>query len=440
MWDEFRSVLKTALLRLAARKGPPLTLSGSARVNLQATSSWVYCPSSQCQRHWRFETASCAARRQYTTSRVIPGHSRTTVHAIPIRYNQRPRNAPTTRALNRRSFFTDNLPTVLVPPTVFILLLLTLWTYKCVMTVVFQDKIIYMPYIGRSETMEKYAPDCKPVEWEQKNIKSLDGTRIALCVGSLPPKEPRASRHIVICYFQGNGSSPPPRMPLLSNVLKSIEFQAKPSNSSVHYTIVSLSYRGYWKSSGRASQPGIEKDAQALLQWVNSTYATPDVELQLVLWGQSIGAGVASTAAAEYIQDTSLARKAPIAGLVLETPFTSIKSMLIGLYPQKWLPYQYLWPFLWNFWDSEVALRRIAEAEDRFKILLVSATRDEVVPPGEADKLEKLCRELKLETERKDVIGALHTEATTRREGQDAVARFAIEVAGRDKRKAQRGD
>ena len=39
-------------------------------------------------------------------------------------------------------------------------------------------------------------------------------------------------------------------------------------------------------------------------------------------------------------------------GLVLETPFTSIRAMLVAIYPQQWLPYRYLYPFLWNHWNS----------------------------------------------------------------------------------------
>lgn len=372
-------------------------------------------------------------KRNLTSSRVLPPGHRGIGNAL-ANGHLHPRRSTQKKLLNHRSFFTDSLPSFLVPPAVFTALLVTLWSYKCLMTIIFQDKIIYMPYMppgARSEKIGSYISDCKPVEWEQKYIKSLDGTKIAICTGSLPSKEPTPSRHVVICYFQGNGSSPPPRLPLLSNVLKSIEFQAAPSDMPVHFTLVALAYRGYWTSSGRASQIGIEKDAQALLQWVNSSYANGDEELQLILWGQSIGAGVASTAAAEYIQHGTHQSKAPITGLVLETPFSSIKSMLIALYPQQWLPYRYLWPFLWNHWDSEAALQRIADAEVRFKTLVMSATRDEVVPSGEAEKLERICRELKLEMERKKIIGALHTEATTRREGQDAIARFAIEVANR---------
>jgi alpha-beta hydrolase superfamily lysophospholipase len=199
------------------------------------------------------------------------------------------------------------------------------------------------------------------------------------------------------------------------------------SKSQQHFTLIALSYRGYWTSSGRASERGIRLDAQALLSYVTVAYSGADV----ILWGQSLGAGIACTAAAEHMQHARDTRGSSIIGLILETPFTSMKSMLLALYPQKWLPYQYLHPFLWNHWDSEVALRQIALVESRPRVLLLPATRDEVVPPAETDKLARVCKEVGLETQRVDVLGALHTEATTRREGQEAVARFVLDAVHR---------
>ncbi|KAK3075781.1 hypothetical protein LTR53_000606 [Teratosphaeriaceae sp. CCFEE 6253] len=310
----------------------------------------------------------------------------------------------------------ESIPPVLLPPTIFTGLLLTLWTYKCIMTVIFQEKIIYMPYMppfARSEEMADYAPRCKPVEWREERIRSIDGTRISLCIGHIPERSEQQKKDVVICYFQGNGSSPPPRMPLLSQVLRLIH-----ASGDVHCTVVALSYRGYWKSSGRASQKGIELDAQATLKWVAENFT----DSHLFLWGQSIGAGIASAAAAHHV---STQRTPLIAGLVMETPFTSIKSMLMALYPQKWLPYRYLHPFLRNHWDSEVALRRIAATgKISLRVLLMNASRDEVVPAEEIHKLEQLCKDADLAYERKTVLGALHTEATTRVEGQHAVADF----------------
>ncbi|KAK1082732.1 hypothetical protein LTR33_003713 [Friedmanniomyces endolithicus] len=329
--------------------------------------------------------------------------------------------------VGKRTFLSESLPQVLIPPVIFTGLLVALWTYKCLMTVVFQEKIIYMPYMppfARSEKIEDYAASCSPVEWREERIRSIDGTKISLCVGSIPNARqglPDVEKEMVICYFQGNGSSSPPRLPLLSHVLKLLD-----ASSSGKCTIIALSYRGYWTSSGKASQKGIELDAQAMLKWVADKFSS---DAQLILWGQSIGAGIASTAAAHHATQDCTPR---IAGLIMETPFTSIKSMLLALYPQKWLPYRYLYPFLRNHWDSGAALSQIAgSGKDRFEVLLMSATRDEVVPPEEIEELDRICKALGLRYERKNILGALHTEATSRREGQQGVAEFVRKVANR---------
>lgn len=293
----------------------------------------------------------------------------------------------------------------------------------------------YMPPFARNEAIGDYVQSCKPVQWTHRHIRSSDGTKIALCIGEIPggtttieKPPPEMQKHIIICYFQGNGSSTPPRLPLLSSTLKHIHSLNLFEGTRVRYTIVALSYRGYWTSSGRASQSGIELDAQAALRWITDEYSAPDTDIKFILWGQSIGAGVATTAAATYsLSDT--ASRPPITGLILETPFSGIKSMLLALYPQKWLPYRYLWPFLWNHWDSEAALQKVAVAERKPRVLLLPAGRDEIVPPGEAGKLEQTCRHAGLQVERKDIVGALHTEATLRKEGQEAVARFVVGVA-----------
>ncbi|KAK3049219.1 hypothetical protein LTR09_009397 [Extremus antarcticus] len=296
--------------------------------------------------------------------------------------------------------------------------------------VVFQDKIIYMPSVppfARSERMEDYLGQCKPVSWETRHIRSLDGTKLAICCGSLPT-EPQGKidtgcvpNGVIICYFQGNGGSLPPRLPLLSAVLRVVAAQA--GGTSV--ILVALSPRGYWKSSGRATQSGIELDARALINHAVDHCAKPGADSRLVLWGQSIGAGVATSAAAAYLSQSGVT-KPPISGLVLETPFTSIRSMLVALYPQKWLPYRHLWPFLWNHWDSETALKRIATTGNKPKILLLAASKDEVVPPEEALKLESICKELSFEYSRKTVLGALHHQASAGREGQNTIAHFTV--------------
>jgi hypothetical protein len=297
------------------------------------------------------------------------------------------------------------------------------------MMVAFQDKIIYMPNVppfARSEKLEDYTAQCKPVEWQSKHISSHDGTKLAVCCGTIPGdvNEPARTKHVIICYFQGNGGSLPPRLPILSAVLKLLA--AESSANHVRYSIVALSYRGYWGSSGRATQSGIELDARSVLKFVAETYSFPDTNVDLILWGQSIGAGVATTLAAAHVSSPGQC-DLPISRLILETPFTSVRSMLTALYPQKWLPYRYLWPFLWNHWDSAVALRTLGNGNSPPKIFLLPGSRDEVVPPMEVDRLEGLCKEMGLPYERQDIAGALHNEVSIKREGQRAIVRFVMQ-------------
>lgn len=247
----------------------------------------------------------------------------------------------------------------------------------------------------------------------------------------------------------------PPRLPILSEVLRALRRRSSHNNASenIRYKIVALSYRGYWTSRGKPSQKGIERDAVAALYWVRKKYETaarPE-RPTVILWGQSLGAAIATTAAAHHLRDvepseTSSSRSSHnpppqlnIRGLIIETPFTSMRDMLIGLYPQRWLPYRYLGPFLRNNWDNRAAFRIISEAKSNAdqdpshgqilpRILILQAGRDELVPPSHATELETLCRQLGFEVSGTTVTGALHTEVMLHAEAQQAVVKFLREL------------
>lgn len=342
-----------------------------------------------------------------------------------------------------RCFGVSSIPTVLLPPVVFGGLLITLWTYKCLMMIIFQNKIIYMPSMppfSRSEKVEEYQNECKPVIWTEHSIKSGDGTKLRLLEGSVPEQEntDMAQKHIVVLYFQGNASSLPPRLPYLSNILKLLRQQ----ETSVKYSIIALSYRGFWQSSGRPNQPGIELDAQATLRWLSDRYVDSE-NVKFAIWGQSIGAGVATTSLATWLDLQGVeghAKRICISGLLLETPFTSLKAMLIELYPQKFLPYRYLWPFLKSTWDSEAAFVKIGgvltdvlKAHDsrqrseisRLRVLLLEAGEDELVPKGDAARLLRICnRYNSIEAEHRTVTAALHTNVMMKSEGKKEIVKF----------------
>ena len=100
--------------------------------------------------------------------------------------------------------------------------------------------------------------------------------------------------------------------------------------------------------------------------------------------------------------------------------------MLSALYPQRWLPYRYLWPFLRSQWDSEEAIRMIAASEQcsKPKILILKAGNDEIVPRAHGDRLQHLCIRNSLDVENCVVGGALHTEVFTKAAGCRAIVNF----------------
>ncbi|KAG5751590.1 hypothetical protein H9Q70_005733 [Fusarium xylarioides] len=243
--------------------------------------------------------------------------------------------------------------------------------------------IIYNPFLppnSRSLTIEEFSRDCGRVKWREERIKSLDGTKIALCVADVPPVSQvsagKAKHPVYILYFQGNASSLPPRLPDLSWIIR----RAHDNEPSVNYTL-------------------------------------------------SIGCGFATNLAAKGKFPPNI----KLNGLILETPFTKVRAMLQALYPQKWLPYQYLWPFLRNHLDSWTNLGMIAK---RFPdtppgIYIVEAGKDELVPANHGEELLQRCQQVGLPVERQKVRGALHNEAMVRVSGKQALAQSISTAATR---------
>lgn len=228
----------------------------------------------------------------------------------------------------------------------------------------------------------------------------------------------------------GNASSLPPRLPDISWVLGCLKDTDRP----LHCTTVCLSYRGYWTSHDRPSETGINKDAAATLQWVSELHRGRAAAAQLpdpvvLLWGQSIGCGFATNLAARRDLPSTL----DVDALVLETPFTNTRAMLKALYPQRWLPYQYLWPFLCNHLDSWANIGLMAEKRQPRPpdVYLVEAAKDELVPQDHASLLEQRCKDVGLAVQRHRVRGALHNDVTARRAGKLAIAQCLLSAVGR---------
>ncbi len=193
------------------------------------------------------------------------------------------------------------------------------------------------------------------LEFEDLRFRAADGTRLH---GWLVPG--RAETPLL--WFHGNAGNIGDRVPLLADLHRELQV-----------AILILEYRGYGASEGTPSEAGLYLDARAALATLAEQLAVPAG--RVVLFGQSLGAAVA----------VELASHGPPAGLILESPFTSVADMARHHY--AWLP---VWPLLRGRFDS---LARIADLSA--PLLLVHGADDEIVPARMGERLFAAAREPK---------------------------------------------
>jgi len=145
-------------------------------------------------------------------------------------------------------------------------------------------------------------------EAEEVPLTAADGTRIH--VWHVPPRGDRP----VIVYFHGNGGSLAGRVDRFHRLI------------SDGIGLVGVEYRGYGGSDGAPSEPGLIADAEAAYAFATAHYPTS----QIVLWGESLGSGVAVALAAEK----------PVGRVILEAPFTSTEA--VGAQHYWYLPVRFL--------------------------------------------------------------------------------------------------
>jgi len=119
-----------------------------------------------------------------------------------------------------------------------------------------------------------------------------------------------------------------------------------------------IDYRGYGQSTGRTTEKGIYRDADAAWRYLIDDRGV--VANDIVIFGRSLGASVASRLASEY---------QPLA-LIVESSFTSIPDIAEELYP--WLPVR---------WLSRLShATRDHVRNVRCPILIIHSRDDEIVP------------------------------------------------------------
>jgi fermentation-respiration switch protein FrsA (DUF1100 family) len=87
--------------------------------------------------------------------------------------------------------------------------------------------------------------------------------------------------------------------------------------------VLLVEYRGYGRSDGKPGEENTYRDAQAAYHWL---IAKGVAATNIIAYGESLGGGIAS----------ELAAREPVAGLILQSTFTSMTDLGAELFP--WLP------------------------------------------------------------------------------------------------------
>lgn len=141
------------------------------------------------------------------------------------------------------------------------------------------------------------------------------------------------------------------------------------------YNVFIFSYRGYGKSTGYPNEAGIKIDADTVM--AHLTKDKQYLESSIVLYGRSLGGAVAI-----YLAAT---QGANISALILENTFLSIRKTAPRIFPFL----KYLTFFIHQIWDLESLVSKIP---DNIPVLLLSARKDEIVPPDHMDKIQEKLR------------------------------------------------
>ncbi len=177
---------------------------------------------------------------------------------------------------------------------------------------VFQRRILFVP-----GTVPPNRADAGLSAMREVELRTADGLKL------LSWYHAAASGRPTLVYFQGNAGT-----------IASRGFKAGPMIAA-GFGLLLVGYRGYGGNPGHPSETGLIEDGRAALAFLREKGVTA---ADTVLYGESLGTGVAVALAAEAADE--VADGAPLGALILESPYTSIAEIAAARYrfaPVNWL-------------------------------------------------------------------------------------------------------
>jgi hypothetical protein len=160
------------------------------------------------------------------------------------------------------------------------------------------------------------------------------------------------------------------------------------------HDVAAFHYRGYSPSTGSPSAEALIADAPLVYDLATERLHPKRV----IAVGFSIGSGVAA----------QLAATRKIDGLILVTPFDSLKAVAQSMYP--WLP---IGPIFAHEFDAAAALEQTPTA-----VAIIAAQHDEIVPAERTDALRHRVPNLTFD---RTIAGAGHNDIYARSDFQEAM-------------------
>lgn len=172
-----------------------------------------------------------------------------------------------------------------------------------------QRRLMYMPHADVPSPAQAGVPEMRPV-----TLETADGLALLAWYRPAP-----GARRPVLVYFHGNAGH--------------LGFRAEKLRAYLDaaFGVLIVEYRGYGGNPGRPTEAGLYADGRAALDFLEAEGVPRD---RLVLYGESLGTGVAVRLAAERGEDQ------PVGAVVLEAPYTSIAAVAQRHYfylPAYWL-------------------------------------------------------------------------------------------------------
>jgi fermentation-respiration switch protein FrsA (DUF1100 family) len=148
-----------------------------------------------------------------------------------------------------------------------------------------------------------------------------------------------------ILYFHGNAGK-------LDNRIYKLNYF---KNMDVNFLIIA--WRGFSGNKGKPSEEGLYEDGKSAIEWLKNLGLT---EKDIIIYGESLGTGIA----------TEIAQNNKFAGLILETPFTSMIEAAKNFYP--YIPVGLL---LKDKYKNDKKIKNI-----NIPILIMHGEADQIVP------------------------------------------------------------